>query len=260
MSVYNREQFLEELQLRKVIRKGINVIYEKKKEVRKQDLLEESQLRKFIKKLIVEATAVPDNDPAPHKSTGINVLEDLLKKIIPVLEIDFKKLTTTTEQRESFRSHVIKATEDSLAPPKIANRINTSGAIATPDTVTEQDIDITVGDETPEDEAFIDIDPDAGKEEPEDERETFGIEGKDQTGRNMAFDSFKKINQNILDSYDLLSSEEDQNLFYDYLITNLKLYFDKFENDLGDVEEPTTDEYEQEVGGVEDTAGEEDML
>ena len=44
------------------------------------------------------------------------------------------------------------------------------------------------------------------------------------------------------------------------MITNLKLYFDKFENDLGDVEEPTTDEYEQEVGGIEDTAGEEDML
>jgi hypothetical protein len=83
MSVYNREQFLEELQLRKVIRKGINVIYEKKKEVRKQDLLEEAQLRKFIKKLIVEATAVPDNDPSPHKATGINVLEDLLEKDNP---------------------------------------------------------------------------------------------------------------------------------------------------------------------------------
>lgn len=257
MSTINREQFLQELQLRKIIRKGIDVIYEKKKEAKKQNILEEIKLRKIIKNLILEATATPDNDPAPHKSTGINVLEDLLKKIIPVLEIDFKKLTTTPEQRESFRSHVIKATEDSLAPPKIANRINTVPAEGT---VTEQDIDITVGDESPEDEAFIDIDPDSGKEEPEDERETFGIEGKDQTGRNMAFDSFKKINQNILDSYDLLSSEEDQNLFYDYLITNLKLYFDKFENDLGDVEEPTTDEYEQEVGGEEVTADEEDML
>ena len=66
----------------------------------------------------------------------------------------------------------------------------------------------------------------------------------------MAFDSFKKVNQNILDSYDLLSSDEDQELFYDYLITNLKLYFDKFENDLGTVEEPTTDEYEQQTSQV----------
>ena len=32
--------------------------------------------------------------------------------------------------------------------------------------------------------------------------------------------------------------------FYDYLLTNLKLYFDKFTNDITDVEEPTTDEYE----------------
>jgi hypothetical protein len=28
----------------------------------------------------------------------------------------------------------------------------------------------------------------------------------------------------------------------------MKLYFDKFESDLGSVEEPTTDEYEQQAG------------
>lgn len=199
--------------------------------------------------MIKETTAVSDNDPSPHKATGINVLEDLLKKIIPVLEIDFKKLTTSSEQRQSFRAHIIQAIEDVLAPSKALNKIGTDAE----DTdkmipIGEQDIDISVGDEkTPEEEAFIDINPSTEKEEPEDERDTFGIEGADVTGRNMAFDSFKKINQNILDSYDLLSSHEDLELFYDYLITNLKLYFDKFENDLGSVEEPTTDEYEQET-------------
>jgi hypothetical protein len=251
MAIFDRVEFLQELQLRKVIRKGISVVMEKKKEARKQALLEENQLRQVIRKLIKETTAVADNDPAPHKATGINVLEDLLKKIIPVLEIDFKKLTTSSEQRQSFRSHIIQAVEDVLAPSKALNRIDKGDApedkmIA----IGEQDIDVTVGDESPEEEAFIDIDPDAGKEEPEDEREAFGIEGQDVTGRNMAFDSFKKVNQNILDSYDLLSSDEDQELFYDYLITNLKLYFDKFENDLGTVEEPTTDEYEQQTSQV----------
>ena len=35
-------------------------------------------------------TETPDVDPAPNKSTGINVLEQLLKKIVPVLEDDYK--------------------------------------------------------------------------------------------------------------------------------------------------------------------------
>ena len=38
---------------------------------------------------------------APYKSTGINELETLLKKIIPVIEPDYKSLTTAEEQRES---------------------------------------------------------------------------------------------------------------------------------------------------------------
>ena len=50
----------------------------------------------------------------------------------------------------------------------------------------------------------------------------------------------------------VLDGSEDKGLFYDYLITNLKLYFDKFENDMGGVEEPTTDEYESESEAGED--------
>ena len=38
----------------------------------------------------------------------------------------------------------------------------------------------------------------------------------------------------------------DAETFKDYLITNLKLYFDKWEKELSDVVEPTTDEYETE--------------
>jgi hypothetical protein len=42
-------------------------------------------------------------------------------------------------------------------------------------------------------------------------------------------------------------------LFYDYLLTNLKLYFDKFEGELaGSEAEPTTDEYEAEKAEEEE--------
>ena len=48
-------------------------------------------------------------------------------------------------------------------------------------------------------------------------------------------------------SFDIVSpDEEDRETFYDYLITNVKLYFDRFEQELSpSVEEPTTPEYEE---------------
>ena len=111
------------------------------------------------------------------------------------------------------------------------------------------EIDIEVGGE--EDDAFIDVrEPDAEEELPEidPDLDDFGVEGEDETGRNMAYETFKKIENNILNSYDLLSNEKDEEEFYKYLITNVKLYFDKFEEELTPNLDPeiTTDEYEDE--------------
>ena len=62
----------------------------------------------------------------------------------------------------------------------------------------------------------------------------------------MAFQSFKKIEKGVLDAYELLQNQEDKKLFYDYLLANLKLYFDRFEKELSaDVQEPESDEYNQ---------------
>ena len=107
-----------------------------------------------------------------------------------------------------------------------------------------------VGDDT-NDDKFIDIRTDAEKsaddeEAEEDPRDSFGtgVEG-DKTGRNVAYNTFKKIESNIIDSYELLSNPEDQELFYDYLIANLKLYFDKFEEELEtNVSEPSNKAYD----------------
>lgn len=237
----NRIDFLQEMKLRELIRKGIKVSQNRKK----KQLLEEEKLRTIIRTLITETTATADNDPAPHKATGINVLEDLLKKIIPVIEIDFKKLTSEREQRVSFRAHIIKAVEDTLAPSKAMDQVGQS-----PVAINEEEIDIDIK-EPEQDAAFIDIEPENkndSKEKEADPREDFGIKGAEETGRNVAFETFKKIGTNILDAYDVLGSAEDKDIFYDYLITNLKLYFDKFESDLSSVEEPTTDEYESQAG------------
>ncbi len=115
--------------------------------------------------------------------------------------------------------------------------------------INEQDDEISISvdpeNEIPDD--FIDINKEKkGKEETE--KETFSIQGADETGRDMAFATFKKIQGSILDSWEVLSNDEDKELFYDYLLTNMKLYFDKFEDELQlKVAEPTTPEYEKAV-------------
>lgn len=224
----NRSNLIQEERLRIFIRKAIGVV----SEGRTQELSEnESKLRKYIR-ILIEA-----EDKIPHRSTGINVLEDLLKKIIPQLEQDFKKLTTDPQQRDSFRTHIINAVQNTLAPTKVSQDAGAGAEDKKIDIALEEaEIEMDVGSEADsvgDEEAFIDIEKDgAGSEEEAPPEEEFGLSGEDETGRNMAFQAFEKVEKAIIDSYGLLSNDEDRELFYDYLVTNLKLYFDKFETEL----------------------------
>ena len=238
--------------LRSNIRQLIEVVKQKRTLNEQSLLAEEERLRTIVRSLIdveiryLKEATTPDNDPVPNKSTGINVLEDLLKKIIPVLETDYKLLTTDPDQRQSFRGHIINAVIDALTPAEANNEAGDAEAEVD---ALEEEVDIEIGDAA-EDDKFIDIRTDAEKaeedeEEPEDPRNEFGMQGADETGRNVAYNAFKKIQTAIIDSYDLLSNTEDQELFYDYLIANLKLYFDKFEKELEpEVDEPTNQAYQ----------------
>ena len=241
-----KEQEMQETKLRGIIRGLAKVEHTK--------LDEEQKLRNIIGDLIsvelmnLTESGLPDDKPAPNKSTGINVLEDLLKKIIPVLEIDYRQMTTSPEQRKSFRAHIVNAVVTTLTPVEV----NTEAGEEEAELDEAVDVDIV-------DDKFIDIRSDAEKAAEEDEEEDdpvddfgAGLEGEDETGRNMAFQSFAKVEGNIVDSYELLSNPEDQELFYDYLIANLKLYFDKFEDELAaTVEEPTNQAYDDAKAGEE---------
>lgn len=231
----------EEKELRKVIRQAIMLNEARKRKERIEEYKEEHQLRLIIRKLLAEAA----EDQPKHDSTGINVLEDLLKKIIPVIQADFKIMTTSKEQRDSFRAHMLNAIQNVLSTEYMY-------VVSNVDKLAEN-INIKF-----DDDKFIDVLDDEGKvkkgkekEEEASPQEEFGkgLEGKnlDTTGRNMAMETFKKIEKGISDSYTLLDDEKDRSLFYDYLITNLKLYFDKFEEEMSPTaSEPTTPEYEKE--------------
>ena len=268
-----REEIVGEEIVRKYIRKKIsNIINENKK----QTVIEELRLRKAIRQILQEGDI---SDMHPHRSTGINVLEDVLKKMITTLRTDYKRMTTSKTQRDSFRAHMISAVKKSLAPSLVNDTYlqGTDALMAEPtpefggpnsdeevygkntetettSDVTEPEVDDLDSTLSALEEADIEVDiedeekkiPVEDDDQP-DEIDQFGDElsDLDETGRNMAFTTFKKVSQYILDAYDMLANVEDKKIFVDYLITNMKLYFDKFEDEIQkDVSEPSTSQYD----------------
>jgi len=250
----------EEKAIRHYIRKKIsNIISEQERR--------EFELRKVIRRLLKEGDI---SDIHPHRSTAINTLEDVLKKAIPTLRTDYKRLTTDKSQRDSFRAHILKAMKDAVAPSMNNAKYGEGGTLLSEPSnleddneveqeedeelggdlgtleenefqeLEEADVQIDLTDKEDEDKK-LNVEPD---EEP-DEKTDFGsgLEGMDETGRNMAYTSFRKISQYILDAFDMLANTKDKEVFIDYLLTNTKLYFDKFESELQKtVDEPDSPE------------------
>lgn len=255
----DRQRFVAELNLRDIIRQNIHSFMEEQKIV--NELIKEC----IREKIIMEKTDVGDN---VHASTGINVLEDLLKKIVPQIEQDYKTLTSDIEQRKSFRAHILNAVSKTLTTADINQSAGDEedGALSSPESLQEEiDVDIGAGETSslggepdvgsPDASKFININS-PKKSKDADKSKDFGLPGQNETGRNMAMMTYDKIEKNILDSYDILSDNGDQKIFYDYLLTNLKLYFDKFESELStQVKEPEVDATDGSEGG-DDASGE----
>jgi hypothetical protein len=255
----NREEFAKEMELRENVRRAIRVI-----QIRRNG--DERQLRDVVRDLIKEAqTAVATT--AKHTNTGINVLEDLLKNsnILSVLEKGYKSLTTAKEQRISYKNHILVAVEKSLAPEesrKETDDIVVKTAEAEGGSLAE---DISIDVDNPEDDPdFIDVaEKEVVKSDGEIEKEEFAIGGEDKTGRNKAYTDFQTISKVILRAYDDLDDPNDLDMFEEYLIKNLALYFDKYESELQtSVPEPEeAADAEANLGidaGEEMTAGEEE--
>ena len=259
------EQKLGESLIRRKIRSFLKEEINRNRKTISEQEKRENELRVIIRQLLKEGDL---SDTHPNRSTGINTLEDVLKKSIPTLRVDYKKLTTDKRQRDSFRAHVIKAVIDALKPEQVNSQYlqgDTSGAgsslLSEPTGLgmsDDEEGEAALDDELKAlEEAEIEIDveenPDDKKIPVEDDdepspEEAFGsgLEAQDETGRNHAYTSYRKISQYVLDAYDSLANPKDKEVFLDYLVTNLKLYFDKFEAELQNtVEEPTTPEYDK---------------
>jgi len=277
---------LQEQKLRAFIKAGI--IKKKKERLEEQikQALYINKLRSIVKNILLrEDTDV--NTDTPNRSTGINVLATTLKLVIPIIKQGYEQLTSSPEQRKSFRAHVIQNAINTLVRvdlttgseeerragdeereevtmpdnPEVEAELDIEEPLEEPvDELEEQEeIDVTVGDE--DEDKFIDIEADdepeeAPEPEPEGatdvakavtgEKEFVQLGGLDDTGMEMAQRTFPKVQKQIADGYAMLSLKKDKEDYADFLVANLKMYFDQFdqEENVG-LPEPTSPEYER---------------
>jgi len=277
---------LQEQKLRAFIRAGI--IKKKKERLEEQfkQALNKNKLRSIIKNiLLTEATDV--NTDTPNRSTGINVLATTLKLVVPIIKQGYEQLTSSPEQKKSFRAHVIQNAINTLVrvdlttgsneerrmgdqereeivmpdnPEVAADEVEVEEPVEEPlaeDVVVEQeeeDIEVEVGGD---EDKFIDIEePEPEPEAPKGasnvakavsgEKEFVQLPGLDDTGMEMAQRTFPKVQKQIADGYAMLSLKRDKEDYADFLVANLKMYFDQFDQEENvNLEEPTSPEYEK---------------
>ncbi len=214
----SRQEIIEELRLRKLIKQAIQIV-----ESKKSSNSDEDRLRKIVQTLLRE-DAVGDTRDAPYDSTGLNTLNTLFDNILTQLEDGYKELATGKDQRDSFAAHILTNIVNTLAPLR---------ALDNQESGLSEEIDIEVSTDKPEDMEDIRM------SDEEKERESFTIKGLDLSGRDKAMATFKNIETQIVDAYKTLHNPDDIKIFYDGLLQNVDLYFQKFEDEMApSVEKP----------------------
>lgn len=214
---FKRDELIRELQLREVIQR-----------IAKDVLNEERKLRKLIQVLIKEE--IGQN---PHPMTSMNILQRLLENIIEIIHEDYNVLTTDVEQRNSFRAYFITNVKRLLE---------------------QQDVNVGAGQEKKEEVKsgiFIDIEKDEKKksEGPENIAPEKVMDSNDflhaldgepynETGRNVAYKSFEKVQKQIIGAYDEISVNDvnDRKTFKEFLSKNLVEYFKKWDGEVKNTE------------------------
>ena len=233
----------DELRLRRIIRESLNVMSRNKAE-------EEQRLRNIVRHLIQEVKGTTDvADSVVHQNTGINVLDDLLKNIIKTIEKYYKNLASTKEERDSFRYHYLINFKNALQPVNVNRDAS--------ETISEQEekIKLTLAgdddiDTPPDPSKFLPARPEDEETQETEENQFVRADSTDpaiKQGADFAEKAFNDTEKQILSAYESLTIPEDAKLFYDYGLTNLKLYFDKFESEMGDGigEEPASPDYDK---------------
>lgn len=244
--------------------------------------LHEKKIRSIIRGILLkEASDV--NFEVTSQSTGINILAKAIKQISGILYKAYLTMTTSKSQRESFRAHILrnvvdlfirvdllsdtdeaKEGEESIEKAKSAE---STPLLKAPEGVEdeevpqelEEEIDIDVKDDEDVDAVqpkqtqkaepnFAEMEKEQEKElgKQVKEKEFIQLPGEDPTGRNIAMETFPLISSAIAENYAILSLQKDKEDYKNYMLANLKAYFDQYEQKIAaSVSEPYSAEYEK---------------
>ena len=240
------KQIIAEKIYRKKIREGISKFNTSRlNEKKKTDIAEKiyrAKIRKDLKSIMEKKETVR------YKSTGLNSLDDLFmnSNFLTTLETPYYTLTTSKEQRDDYKNHVLQALLDifkTQSPEEDPEMMNESLKY-----IFEQedaDISVQVTDEELPDDKVVGPerrDRDEAQEKLEKEIESDNSKSikmsGDFTGRNKAQAAVSKVEKSVTDYYDDLGNPADKADFKTYLIANLRLYFDRWENSLQNDADP----------------------
>tara|TARA_R110001592_G_scaffold95406_1_gene274929 strand:+ start:4470 stop:5132 length:663 start_codon:yes stop_codon:yes gene_type:complete len=214
----NREEFLQEIKLRKLVREHISVVMKEEEEI----LKEENQLRSIIRNLIVEQEAFQ-----PETTAQAAADKALIATTTQVYdELDSLK---QSEEKESFKDHFMKYLED------LFDQLDKEE----PNKLQEQEeINISMDTEEPAEPVIIppeDERPsDAELEDEENKLPGKEYEGADYTGKEYAQRAWKSVEKQIDNYYRPLTGgtrEEFRNL----MKVNYDEYFNNWLSDAGAV-------------------------
>jgi hypothetical protein len=235
-----REEFIQEIKLRKLIRRAIRISEAKKTNKQKTKSLHEEKLRHVIRKLLLEKDVDSDSKPAPASSTTESILKDAFNKILPVIEDGLRSLSEADERR-SYRVHMLE---------KFKNIFKNIESMQIPDSIgegeleeAEGDVEVNIVDDDPEAPSRVvpDIEkkrfeePKRSKEETaEDEFEKFRVPDLDPTGARIAYEAIENSNiKNVIESsLATLYKPEYKKQFKDYTMYNVDLWLVTYEQEL----------------------------
>jgi len=232
--ITDRHRFAQEMLLREQIRNNIReLITEEKSKI----LKEEKKLRSIIRSLLTE-----------EQSTSVNFLENLFSdtNLVSTLQDGYESLGKE-EEKKSYKAHVLSSLIKTL--DIYDTNINAAGG---EEVSLEEEVGIELED-----------DPDrllGQKEEKVDDSAMTGftIAGENETGRNLALGVPGERDKGVVDIvwpsirnwYSKIGSDDDEGreVFKDYLLINIKKYFELWDSESDSaIEEPEVEEPEDMV-------------
>lgn len=225
MKEINRQQFMEELQLRKMIHKALLLREEKKKAVLQQEQL----LRKELRKIIREA-----KQDFNYGNTGLNKLGAFLQVKKPLISSEYKQLQTDKSQRDAFKARLLQSSKELFDELEAKLQAGKGGSEA------EQEIEeeMNVSFDEPVDNKLLPglLDPEKEKKpKKKNSEQEFKIE---PTGEKEAAEFFESYAGELTEIYTGLDNPTDRQMFRDYYMSNVAAIMDQAEAEAGNVAKP----------------------